>query len=225
MTWLGCELAGRCGGCPAHDLSVEDQLRRKCEALAALVPGLPAPTVAPVDPRGFREKADLQARDGVIGLFDLNGDGLVDLAACPMFSPALHDWVSALRRDPPPGFSRLSFRARVAPDGTRGVWLDGANAEIATLLQKASWLHRQATARVVVEIGQRHKEATLIDGVWKLREGPLRAWTSTRSASGQVIPLMGRVGGFSQPGGDATRRLVEAVVSAARAVTGFFSCV
>ncbi len=228
---LGCALAGRCGGCPWFHRPLDDQRAEKVARLAADAAArgvsLPPATVVDAGARGVRDKFDLQLiRSGdappTLGLSQLTTRELVDVAVCPLASPALQAWLDAFRADLPPCLTNTSIRLRVAPDGTRGVWLDGANVEIKALLDEGSWLRRATAHGVVVELGQRRKEAVELDGAWKLRDAPPRPWFQTwRAAPGgdAPTPLFGRIGGFSQPGYLGNRALVGAVRAAVSAVS------
>lgn len=227
---LGCALAGRCGGCPWHDRDLDGQRAEKVAVLAAAAQarGFTLPDAAVVDAgaREVRDKFDLQLIRGgegppVLGLSQLTTRALLDVDRCALASPALQAWLDAFRADLPPRLTNTSIRLRVAPDGARGVWLDGANVEIKALLDEGDWLARAHAAGVVVELGQRRKEATWWDGAWKLRDAPPRPWFQTwlQAADGDApAPLFGRVGGFSQPGYRTNRALVGAVRDAAAAL-------
>ena len=75
-------------------------------------------------------------RDGapILGLRALNdSDTLIDMAACPMMSPALEAWLKDFRQNLP-ALARGGARLRVSPTGDRGVWLDLPNEQIHTLM-------------------------------------------------------------------------------------------
>lgn len=219
---IPCDLAGVCGGCPWIGTPYGDQLDAKRERLRALwrevelaPEAIGEPRIETVGEAGLRDRVDLafrrDATGTVLGLWDLDGSRLVDQPECPQRSPRLDPWVRAFREDLPP-LERASVRLRVAPDGTRGLWLDLANADAKRLLDEGDWLRRQQE-RAIVEMGQRRKRIVLRDGVPKLQRQPeLHPWLQTwLGAEEQPAPLYGPVGGFTQPGLEANRALVRLV--------------
>jgi len=233
---FSCDLAGRCGGCPWHDRPYPEQLATKQEQLAtaiaaaggdgALARSAPLRSVGEA---GLRDRADLALRiDGdaiVCGLWDLGHEALVDVPRCPQMSPALAAWYEELRADLPPiagvdaAPARASLRLRVAPNGTRGVWLDLANVAAKALLDEGAWLGRQLARGVAVEIGQRRKPVVPREGggFGLGREASLGPWFRTwLGDEAREAALYGPVGGFSQPGLATNRALVALVRDAYR---------
>lgn len=221
---LDCPQAGRCGGCPWIERPWADQRAAKLDALAAAwgeagLPGADGATLRDVGPGEVRDRADLSFRRGeagaVLGLWDRERGGLVPVGACPMATPALRAMLVALADDPPP-VDRASLRARVAPDGAWGLWVDAANEDIKALLDEQRWLLRWRE-RAFVELGQRRKPLGLTDaGLPRLiKHTELRPWFQTwlPTPEGDLrpVPLYGTVGGFTQAGHAANRLLVERV--------------
>lgn len=229
---LHCDLAGRCSGCSWLDRPYPEQLEAKAAHLRTLweahgldlaaLAGLELRTVAPA---GLRDRVDLvlhrdAAGAAVLGLYDRDRREILTLEACPQMSGPLRAWYDDFRADPPP-VTRGSLRLRVAPDGTRGVWLDFANADVKALLDSSlqdsledgSWLRRLA-ARAVVEIGQRRKRLREKEGPGSpLGLGPPepRNWLPT-FLDGRPTPVYSAVGAFTQVGVSANRALVAALV-------------
>jgi len=172
--------------------------------------GIEDPPIDVIAESGLRDKTDLQFRRGVLGLFDLSGQELIDVGHCPALSPGLADWVDALRKDAPP-IERLSLRLRVSPSGERGVWIDAANRDVKTLLDEKRWLLRRI-GESFVEIGQRRKPLT--PDLRLKKEPELRPWFQTFLPRPQSLYLP--VGGFTQPSLAANRVLVERVIEMAK---------
>lgn len=200
------------------------QRARRSEALAAAWEGAGLPRLAvpvPVLPTGLgglRDRVDLTLEGGKLGLYALEGPrAVVDMAACPMMSPALEAWLQDFRADLPP-VQQASVRLRVGPTGRRGLWLDAANTDIKALLEERGWLERQL-AQAQVELGQRRKplEGGGSERLRLSKTPVLSAWIQTLLEGGPQ-DLYGEVGGFSQPGSAPNRVLVAAVRARAAAL-------
>ena len=214
-----------CGGCDWIHLprTHERALRRATFADTWQRHGLPAVALDTLEiveagDDGLRDRTDLQlrARDGrvVFAMFAASGRGLVDVGACPALSGPLRDLLEVLRSDPPP-LARASLRLRVAPDGSRGVWIDAANEDIRDLLDEGTWLLRALAADLHVEIGQRRKSVVVRDdGRPGLARTPaLLPWFTTWLGD-VAVPLFLPVGGFSQAGHRVNRLLTRQVAAA-----------
>lgn len=224
-----CTLRGTCSGCAWLDVPYDIQLVRKRDELAALLAaeGVPFPEIRmiEIDARGgLRDRVDLTWQRGAdgklaLGLYDVTRSRLVDVAECPQLSTELDAWLAEFRAAPPPYVQRGSVRLRVSPDGTRGVWLDLANADVKSLLEEKSWLN--SLARLAhVEIGQRFK--TLNGDTLKLGATPVpKPWFQTYIGENlEPLPLFSVVGSFTQPGFRANRKLVESLLELARPLAG-----
>ncbi len=144
-----------------------------------------------------------------LGLYALQAREVVDFSTCPMMSPALEQWFIEFRqRDP--GVLKGSVRLRVSPRGERGVWLDFSNQAVKMLFEEREYL-QWLSARAFVEIGQRRKTLSWVDGKPRLVDPTLKPWFETYDENFRAIPLYGPVAGFSQAGFAANRVLVEAV--------------
>ncbi len=215
-----CPVAGRCGGCPTILVPLDAQRAQKRAHLVALfeAAGLdpaPAAMVKLLDcgRSGLRDRTDLTWIAPTLGLYDLAGAALVPVGACPALAPALAAFAVELAADPPP-CARASLRLRLGNDGERGLWIDAANLTIKELLDEDAWLRRWA-GRAFVELGQRRKPLLIDEGRLRLgKESLLRPWFATPLAEGRTSPLLGPVGGFSQPSRAANRVLVAATLAA-----------
>jgi len=211
---MECDLAGRCGGCPSIGRPLADQRRDKRAALVAALGWSGPLTLADVGDAGLRDRLDLQLRRDadrtVIGLGAV-GDGktIVDMARCPLATPALASWLADLRADPPP-VARASIRLRVGVDGRRGLWLDVAHTDVKALLDERAWLAR-AVARAHVELGPKARRVVVEDGVPRLVAPTLAPWFTTW-IDRREVPLASRVADFTQPSRAANRALVATIM-------------
>ncbi len=104
---MHCHHHPTCPGCPLHDKSYADQLSSKRERLAralAAFPHLPAaPDVRPaVRQEGYRHRLKLPVAhlgDGeiAVGLYDRDGETVLDTPDCPVLVEGLRDGMNALR--------------------------------------------------------------------------------------------------------------------------------
>lgn len=220
MTRLPCDLAGRCGGCPAHARSLEQQRSDKRARLVALgvdASLVGAATLETPAALAFREHLDLRWDGERLGLIDVEpARGVVDMARCPLVVPALGAWLEEVRRQPLP-IARASLRLRVGGD-RRGVWIDCAHADVKLLLDRREPLVALASG-AVVELGPKARRVALEDGVPRLVQPELAAWSRTFvGPEERPVSLYMSVRAFSQPGGGPNRALVRAVRSAVGAL-------
>ncbi len=125
-----CPLVGECGGCAWQHLDYAEQCHAKAERVrdafervAGLV--LPGPvecTPSPA-PFGYRSRARVGFRDGVVGFRRLRSHSLIAAAHCPVFVPALDAALARLNADPPKGHGELTLAA--GEDGSVSVTGDG----------------------------------------------------------------------------------------------------
>ena len=153
-----------------------------------------------------------------LGLFDRFRTGIVDLQGCPQLSPALEAWLQEFRRYEFP-ITRGSVRLRVAPNGTRGVWLDFANIDVKSLLDERTLLKKLLASGAIIEIGQRRKRLIVRDDQLKLGDAILFPWFETY-VKGAAVPLYCSIGSFTQPGFTPNRVLIDEVTALASEVEG-----
>ena len=214
---VSCAVAGRCAACAWIEIPYDEQLRRKRDAVrtAWVAAGLETELlgefpIASVAAAGTRDRVDLQFRRDDSGMkigFAIDKE-IVAIERCPQASPALERWIEEFRTLVPP-VARGGARLRVAPDGTRGVWLDLANLDVKTLFDERKALQK-LTSVAIVEIGQRRKRLTFVEGAPKLVDPEPYPWFET-PAGDRTVPVYCAVGGFTQPGFAANRKLVEAL--------------
>lgn len=177
MSEFDCSIAERCSGCPWHAIPYADQGQKKANELLELlkqqeIHPLIEPKMISPGPQGLRDRVDLviMQQDGraTIGLYRPGKKTVADMNSCPQMSPALQDWFQTFRQNLP-AITKGSVRLRVAPDGTRGVWLDFANIDVKILLDEGGWL-RSLMELAIVEVGQRKKRLVEVDGRLKLQD-------------------------------------------------------
>jgi 23S rRNA (uracil1939-C5)-methyltransferase len=211
---LICPKADACSGCSNWGIPVERQRNSKQEAVLAEFQkqglSLPAEILwTELPDRGLRDRLDFQIRGSSRGLWDKERGRIVDLPECFQLSPALQDWLSDFRQLDL-CVEKGSFRLRVAPDGTRGIWLDFSNEDVKTLFEEKSTLQK-LSRMAQVEVGQRRKALVFQDGAPKLlKETRFHTWTRTW-LNGAAFPLFSRIADFSQVGDTANRTLIESL--------------
>ncbi|MCB0365019.1 MAG: class I SAM-dependent RNA methyltransferase [Bdellovibrionaceae bacterium] len=227
MSEFDCSIAERCSGCPWHAIPYADQGQKKANELLELlkqqeIHPLIEPKMISPGPQGLRDRVDLviMQQDGraTIGLYRPGKKTVADMNSCPQMSPALQDWFQTFRQNLP-AITKGSVRLRVAPDGTRGVWLDFANIDVKILLDEGGWL-RSLMELAIVEVGQRKKRLVEVDGRLKLQDPEFFPWFETLHPQGSPIPLYSSIATFTQPGFEANRALVGEVLSAVGQLEG-----
>jgi 23S rRNA (uracil1939-C5)-methyltransferase len=219
--FLNCSYASICSGCGWLLKPAPEQQALKLAHLKNALKDLPKPP-PPIEFNSCglgssRDRVDLMIdqRSGPyrLGLFDRFRTGIVDLQGCPQLSPRLENWLQEFRRIEFP-ISRGSVRLRVAPDGSRGAWLDFANVDVKSLLDERVVLEKLVATGAVIEIGQRRKRLVFRDDRFRLDDPVLAPWFETY-ADGREIPLYATIGSFTQPGFAANRILVETAMAMA----------
>ncbi|MCB0383921.1 MAG: class I SAM-dependent RNA methyltransferase [Bdellovibrionales bacterium] len=220
MSGFKCSIADKCSGCPWHEIPFEDQGPAKAKELLRLFgqQGITLdvkPELISPGSMALRDRVDLVIMDQegpTIGLYHPGQRKVADMFACPQMSPALESWFKDFRQDLP-SIKKGSVRLRVAPDGTRGVWLDFANIDVKTLLVENTWL-RRLMKLAIVEVGQRKKRLVDVDGHLKLQDPQLYPWFETLLPDGTALPLHCCLATFTQPGLTANKVLVNEVLKA-----------
>ena len=219
---LSCPLASICSGCDRLHLNRAGLEADRVRALRAL--GF---TDVPIDfawiqAGKLRDRLEFSLEPTVdahdahrFGLFDKERTQIVDIENCPQLSTPLQTWLRKFREDLPRVPARRTVRLRVAPDGTRGVWLDFANEDIRDLLDEEKWLSRQLEKAIVVEVGQRRKRVVLSSEgprAHRLADATLDAWFTTPLKE-KDASLFGTIGTFTQPGFEAQKTLVRVMLN------------
>lgn len=200
-----CQLFPACSGCDLRNVPPDRQRADKLARVSALLENAGARGFI-LDfhqpaPDGLRDRLDFLLKDGAFGLYDRERNTVVDAPECPQLSPALAVWHHEFRRHLPP-VPLASVRLRVAPGGTRGMWLDLPNIEIKKLLDEGGWLCSWPDD-VVIEMGQRRKNVRRESspsgkGRARFEDPVLRPWFRSLWRETEV-KLYSTVGGFTQP--------------------------
>ncbi len=113
-----CSLVGTCGGCTWQHLDYPTQCQAKAERVAetfARVAGIelsePVECTPSPDPFGYRSRARVGFRDGVIGFRQTGSHTLCPASACPVLVPALDQELARLSANPPDGNGELTLAA------------------------------------------------------------------------------------------------------------------
>jgi len=133
-----CALVGTCGGCTWQHLEYTAQCRAKAERVRetfARVAGLEVPepvgcTPSPV-PLGYRSRARVGFRDGVVGFRRAGSHRLCAADRCPVLVPALEEALRGLATAPPSGDGELTLAA--GDDGTVCITGDGRPGNAITI--------------------------------------------------------------------------------------------
>jgi len=157
---LSCPHAGECAGCPAIDLSYEEQLRLKGERVGRALGRFPALShLAPADVTaaspvtGYRTRSKLVVSAAKVGLYAHDGHRVVDIPACLVLSPALATVADAIRgllQRPPTG-SAGALSALVAIDLREIVNVQGETLVTATLILDAGAKVGETRLRAAIE--------------------------------------------------------------------------
>ena len=210
-----CPNAKTCGGCSLWEIPLQDQILQKRERLFKSVQSFTSGMtleniqVFSVGPGQHRLWFDFQIRGNKMGLFPKRGleiKDIVDLRECLLLSPKLQTLFDQIRTIVFPSF-KISARIRISPSGLKGLWLDLANTDIKTLLEEKTTLLKLKEIFDVIEIGQKRKQLKFLDSL-KLKDPETHAWFQTLTH-----PLMGHVGGFTQPSIISGDQLTQIVLS------------
>lgn len=202
-----CKLTGQCTGCPWLDKSLDQQRQLKLLQMANLLETENVNWISCGD-QALRDRADLTWENGRLGLYD-HSRNIIDIEECLMLSGELEKWLIEYRSVKPPIY-KGSVRLRVAPDKTRGVWLDFSNLDVKTLFEQVEYL-KWLSERAIVEIGQRKKRLVWKNDLPKLSDPVLFPWFETYSKN-QTLPVYGTIAGFTQAGLHSNRHLVSTVM-------------
>ena len=221
-----CPYANQCAGCPWMGRELSWQLEKKKEEVlrhfleaAALDLTMRSIFIHSTVWNGMRDHADLtlyrvhgQRR---IGLFKLDQKEIIDLEVCPLMSPALALWFQEVRAVLP-SIQFGHFRIRVAPDGTRGIWLDFPNLVLNYFLEEQIFFSR-LFSKGVVEFGQKTHRLQKQHGELKSGIPELHPWFQTfHPATMEPIKIFGTISSFSQPGFLVNKILIERVFKKVR---------
>jgi len=216
-----CQYKDKCSGCQYLGVSLKEQHELKTKHLSELFNKAQILFKDPIDlvspgAAGLRDRVDLVWDQGVLGLYEKsskNNSGdpikkILDIEVCQQLSPPLQEWLTEVRRIKWP-IKKGSLRLRVSPLGERGIWLDFANVDIKALLDEKTLLQGLLT-QAIIEIGQRHKVLSSVEGVLKLKDPVPRVWFQSH-IDGQDVDLFCSIGTFTQTGFVANAALTRVI--------------
>ncbi|MCC6276969.1 MAG: hypothetical protein IT289_03520 [Oligoflexia bacterium] len=212
-----CEIAQICSGCPKSATPLETQHKEKSDHLAHLLKSREVSFEDPIDIKPTvswrsRDRADLtveiQSGAKTIGLFKTGTFEVADMINCAQMSAELEEWLIEFRKFLPP-VQKGSVRLRVAPDKTRGLWLDFSNNDVKMLFDDSSWL-RTIPQDVIIEVGQRRKRLNLTGNRPKLEDPQFFPWFETyRARDLAPLAIFSQIASFSQPGRATNKVLIQ----------------
>lgn len=233
---LECKYITQCSGCQIAHLSKDEQIEFKKLHFKELWQQHMncTPEVEfqrPVESH-FRDRMDVTvSRDGLsqscedlenidfqrIGFYKKDSRDILDIDVCPLNSEGLSRAYAKLRKINFP-IQKGSLRIRVSPKGQAGLWLDFSNQDIKKLLDEANTSPKNAVLKQlleifeIVEIGQKRKKLSFIEGAYKLTDPEMHSWFETYDSNFNSIPLKMNVGGFSQSGFTTNKVLIENLI-------------
>ena len=176
-----CPVYKKCGGCPQYERSPSQSTKNKQQPVLQWLSSHAldiTPTFQSFDWVSFRDRCDLQYRNGQLGLYQKQSRNIINITECPKVHPRINEGILWLTHNPLP-VSKASFLLRRAPDNTIGLWIDTSNINVSILLKEYRWLAK-AQETFVLEIGQRHKRLKAKENGWGLNKHPvLFPWFET----------------------------------------------
>ncbi len=143
-----------------------------------------------------------------LGFYKKDSRDILDIESCPLMSKGTSDFYTEVRKIHFP-IQKGSLRIRVSPAGKRGIWLDFANEDIKKLLEEKNTLIELTKICDVVEIGQKRKKLSQVEGQFKLTDPESIAWFETYDKNLNPIELKMNVGSFSQTGFKTNKALIS----------------
>lgn len=221
-----CVHSAVCSACSLWGLTEDEQKRLKEKSFFALLQEstqIPWPEAIyhTPPPQGFlRHRCEMQIRGATLGFLNQDKTEVFQVKKCEILDPALMSWVLEIQKLLP-SIERGSLRARVSPQGLKGIWLDLPNETVQELFQKPDQLMPLLEAADQVEIGQKRK-TLYFDAEEKrlrLKKDPVfkpwtRTWTHTSTDKfppDKEVPLYSTVGDFSQPSDEANRLICKII--------------
>lgn len=222
-----CVYFPTCNACQLWDLGYSAQKDLKTSRLKELLHSHGLNYIGPVTfvssaEYGLRDRIDFtfmykpDADKVIYGFYDRDKN-LISIKNCLQMSSYLqkiYDEFTSI--DPKFGeqwVSKGSVRLRRGIDGLKGCWLDLANLDIKCLLEDGNYLRKLLNHGFKVEVGQKGKSVTEVDGVLKLTAPVPYPWFKTFAADGSEVSLKCLISDFTQPSWQSARDLVKIVLS------------
>ncbi len=146
-----CPYFGECGGCDYQHVAYPHQLeikQRQVEQLITRIAGISHPPVAQVVPSprifGYRNRITVHSDKNALGLFARNSRSVIDIATCPIASPAVNELLTEQRGGPRGDQQHYTLREHKAQRT-----FSQTNDAVAGLLR--DYVVAQATGPIVVD--------------------------------------------------------------------------
>ena len=160
-------------------------------------------------PHSLRHRADFTMQFNPItqktefGFYSAEGN-LVSVAKCLQMSPELRSIYSEFikfdfKTSADQFIKKASVRLRVGPNGQKGCWLDLANLDAKALLDDQTLLRALLNAGFKVEMGQKGKSVSFINGELKFGLPAPAHWFKSLGLNGRDLPLYSLISDFTQP--------------------------
>lgn len=224
---FNCRYITQCSGCQIAHLNASEQTDFKKEHFASLWKKAFQESLPKVDffrpvESQFRNRIDLTIyRDPIsnsslnheiehqkIGFYKKDSREILDIEGCPLSSPELTKIYSQIRKINFP-ILKGSLRIRISPNNKTGLWIDFSNEDIKNLLDERTTLNELTKIFDVIEIGQKRKKLSFVEGQYKLKDPELYPWFETYDKNLNSVPLEMNVGSFSQTGFKTNKVLIE----------------
>ncbi len=218
VTDLKCQYFPICRGCSHWHIPYQDQKELKIQVLKDLfqLSGMIAPQIGFIScgENALRHRVDFTIQNGdtqQMGFYDEDRN-LLDIKTCLQLSPELQSFFTEFQKFQIP-IKKGSVRLRVGPSGLKGAWLDFSNLDIKKLLEEKTILTAILEKNIHVEIGQKGKKLSEVDGTLKLTDPEPRPWFQTYDHRLKAIPLLGLISDFTQPSWHSAKKMIEIVLS------------
>lgn len=222
-----CDYFPACNACQLWDLGYSAQKDLKTSRLQALLDSFELPYLGAIDfvssaEFGLRDridftfKYDVAAEKTIYGFYDRD-KRLLSIKKCLQMSAQLQKiYDEFIILDPTAADQRIakgSVRLRRGVDGLKGCWLDLANLDIKQLLEDGIYLRTLLDRGFKVEMGQKGKSVSVVNGELKLTDPVAYPWFVTTDSRGVEIPLSCLVSDFTQPSWKSSKELVSIVLA------------
>lgn len=206
---MRCQIQTTCSGCTHLDTPLASQQDLKVKNLTQLLKPLKQSlnvSLVSLGEGGFREKGEIVLENQTWGFINSQNKSLVPLNECPQWTEKLNQYFNEIKNSNLSISGRGSARIRTQGNNS-GIWLDFANVEIKKLLDESTQLEK-LLALGFVEIGQKRKRLSTVNGKLKLVDPVFDHWSST-FANITEFKLYHSIGDFSQTGSKATQKMGE----------------
>lgn len=146
-----------------------------------------------------RHRGDFICFDNQMGLYD-SLRNLIPLDSCSLLDPPLNEFYQSIKNTPFQ-VKKGTIRIRKSVDNHFGLWIDFSNLDIKRLLEEEKTLPSLLHQGVVVEMGQKGKRLSLINGKLKLTDPKPEVWFRTLIDQSPT-PLFSLISSFTQPSFD-----------------------